>query len=123
VAQVFSDVAAGGAYQFQYVYKAENLQPCAPAAVTPGDAQNGAVSNASCRTALGLADLYTFTTPAAGTLELDLSSLGDSGVIHFENLVKPWTRSWRTGCAYRRLGRRVHRGGGGRNSSMPAGTG
>jgi len=81
VALVYSDVASGGAYQFQYAYKAESLPLCTPAAVTPGDAQNGALSTTSCRTALGLADLYTFTLPAAGTLELDLGSLDFAGIL------------------------------------------
>jgi hypothetical protein len=81
VAQVYSDVPSGGAYQFQYGYKAESLPLCAPVAVTPGDAKNGAISAASCRTALGLADLYTFTLPGAGTLELDLGSPDFAGIL------------------------------------------
>jgi hypothetical protein len=81
VAQVYSDVASGGTYRLQYGYTAERLPVCKPIAVTPGDAQNGAISSASCRTSLGLGDLYTFTLAAAGTLELDLGSPDFTGVL------------------------------------------
>ena len=73
--QVVSDVPAGGKYSLQYAFTAGNPQPCAPAQASPGDLLTGALNANSCPTALGLADLYTMTLPAAGTLELGLSSL------------------------------------------------
>jgi hypothetical protein len=72
--QVFSDVPSGGKYSLSYAFTAGNPKPCVPTAVSPGDLLTGGLSARSCRTAAGLADLYTMTLPAAGTLSLDMSS-------------------------------------------------
>lgn len=72
--QVFSDVPAGGAYQLQAAITAGPFAPCVPAAANPGDSPSGALSAASCRTALGLSDFYAVTLPASGTLDLALAS-------------------------------------------------
>ena len=50
--------------------------PARPARCAPGDQLNGALVNANCRTSLGMADMYTFTLPAAGTVELEMNSAG-----------------------------------------------
>jgi hypothetical protein len=72
--QVFSDVPSGGNYSLTYTFAASNPQPCRPAAVSPGDPLTGGLSAGSCRTALGLADLYSMTLLSAGTLTVDMSS-------------------------------------------------
>jgi hypothetical protein len=72
--QLFSDLPSGGNYSLQYNFTAGNPQPCVPADATPGDLLTGGLSAQSCRTALGLADLYRFSAPASGTLDLDMSS-------------------------------------------------
>ena len=72
--QVFSDVPSGGNYTLSYAFTAGNPQPCPPATASPGDLLTGGLSARSCRTALGLSDLYSMTLPAAGTISLDMSS-------------------------------------------------
>jgi hypothetical protein len=72
--QVFSDLPSGGNYSLQYNFGAGNPQPCVPATATPGDLLAGGLDARSCRTAMGLSDLYRFTIPASGTLNLDMSS-------------------------------------------------
>jgi hypothetical protein len=72
--QLFSDVPTGGNYSFNYVFTPGLPQPCNAGAMAPGDAPTGQVSVASCLTSIGWGDLYTLTLPAAGTLNLDLSS-------------------------------------------------
>jgi hypothetical protein len=75
VLQTFSDVSSGGKYELQYSYSTDPQKPCTVTPVNPGDLQTGSLSPASCRTSLGLSDLYTITLSAAGTLDLDLASL------------------------------------------------
>jgi hypothetical protein len=72
--QVFSDLPSGGNYSLQYQFTAANPQPCVPVTATPGDLLGGSLSAQNCRTQTGLSDLYRFTIPASGTLELDMSS-------------------------------------------------
>jgi hypothetical protein len=72
--QLFSDVPSGGNYSLHYVFTPGPPQPCSAAAMAPGDAPTGQVSEAGCLTSIGWGDLYTLTLPAAGTLTLDLSS-------------------------------------------------
>ena len=74
--QVFSDLPSGGNYALQYAFQAGNPQPCAAATLHVGDQLSGTLSDAGCRTSLGLSDLYTLTLPSAGTLDIDI----DSGV-------------------------------------------
>ncbi len=72
--RVVSSVPSGGAYTLDYKFVAGAPQPCAPGTLNLGDAPAGALSAASCRTALGLADLYTLSLPTAGTLDLAMNS-------------------------------------------------
>jgi Bacterial pre-peptidase C-terminal domain len=79
--QVFSDMASGGSYQFQYAFDTSPPQKCPAIPMNPGDAPIGGLSTASCRTTYGLSDLYTITLPSAGTLELDLGSLAFDAIL------------------------------------------
>jgi hypothetical protein len=72
--QLFSDLPSGGNYSLQYNFAAGNPQPCVPITANPGDLLTGGLYAQSCRTALGLSDLYRIATPASGTLDLDMSS-------------------------------------------------
>ena len=72
--QLASDVPSGGTYTLQYTFDAGPPQPCVPGSASPGATLSGALSASSCRTFLGLADLYSLTLPAAGTLDIDMSS-------------------------------------------------
>jgi hypothetical protein len=74
IVQMVSSVPSGGAYQLNYQFTAGAPQRCSTAALDPNSNPTGALSAASCRTALGLADLYTVAMPAGGTLQLTLSS-------------------------------------------------
>jgi hypothetical protein len=74
VVEVFSPVPSGGNYQLSYGFTAGDPVRCAAAALNAGDSAAGTLSAASCRTATGLADLYSVTLPAAGTLDLTLAS-------------------------------------------------
>lgn len=80
-AQVFSSLASEGGYTFTYQFTRGSPQPCTPAAATPADAIAGSLSSASCRTSLGLADLYTYTLPASGTLEVTLAATSFPGLL------------------------------------------
>jgi hypothetical protein len=66
--QVFSDVPSGGTYSLTYSFTTGPPTGCATTAATAGTSISGTLSVASCRTDLGLADLYTITLPSAGTL-------------------------------------------------------
>jgi hypothetical protein len=81
VAEVFSNVEAGGNYALTYTFTPDSPQPCVSLAMNPGDAPIGSLSAASCRTGLGLADLYTITLPAAGTLNLDVTTQAFMGQV------------------------------------------
>jgi len=72
--QVMSSLASGGNYKYDYQFTAGAPQPCGTAALDPAGSLAGSLSAASCRTALGLADLYGITLPAAGSLQMTLSS-------------------------------------------------
>jgi hypothetical protein len=72
--QLVSSVASGGAYNLNYQFTAGAPQPCTTAALNPGDGTAGTLGATSCRTGMGLADLYTVTTPSAGTLLFTQSS-------------------------------------------------
>ena len=72
--QVFSSASSGGAYALAYQFTPGAPQLCVSVIANRGDALPGALSPSSCRSSLGLADLYTFTLPAPGTLSVDLSS-------------------------------------------------
>jgi hypothetical protein len=70
--QVFSNYTSGGNYSLAYTFTPGLPQPCSPLFLNPGDSPSGMLSAQSCRTALGLTDLYTVTLSAAGTLNVDL---------------------------------------------------
>jgi hypothetical protein len=72
--QVVSDVPSGGSYAFQYQFQAGAPQPCAAAPLQFGAPLSGALTAASCRTSIGLADLLTLTLPSAGTVDLTMDS-------------------------------------------------
>ena len=72
--QVFSDLPSGGNYSLQYAFTPGNPQPCVPGAASPGDRLTGGLYPRSCRTFLGLSDLYTMAVPSAGTIDLGMSS-------------------------------------------------
>jgi hypothetical protein len=72
--QIFSDLPSGGNYALKYAFQAGNPQPCTAGALNVGGDSAGALSDASCRTSLGLSDLYTLTLPSAGTVDLEMDS-------------------------------------------------
>lgn len=74
IVQLSSNITAGGNYAFTYAFTPGAPQPCTPSALAPTSAASGTLSPASCRTSLGLADLYTVTLPSAGMLSLNLSA-------------------------------------------------
>ena len=80
-AQVISTVPAGGAYTFGYQFTPGAPQPCLMTAANLGAALAGSLSPSSCRTSLGLADLYSFTLPAAGMLNLTLTATGFNSLV------------------------------------------
>jgi hypothetical protein len=79
--EVYSNLASGGNYALTYTFTPGAPVPCLPATLNPGDAPAGTLSILSCRTELGLTDLYTLTLPAAGTLSLNLAATAFTGQI------------------------------------------
>jgi len=76
IAEVYSSLPAGGAYVLNYQFTPVGPQPCVPIAANPGDAPAGALGPSSCRTDLGLGDIYSVTLTASGTLDIGLSATG-----------------------------------------------
>jgi len=72
--EILSSVLSGGAYQLNYGFTAGAPRPCAMGTLAPTAGTSGVLGGASCRTEAGAADLYTVTLPAAGTLDLTLST-------------------------------------------------
>jgi hypothetical protein len=72
--QIVSDLPSGGQYALQYQFQAGSPQPCTPVTLKPVDQSVGALTAASCRTSMGLADLYSLTLPSAGTVDLEIDS-------------------------------------------------
>jgi hypothetical protein len=72
--QVFSDLPSGGNYAMKYAFQAGNPQPCTASVLKAGDQLTTALTDASCRTSLGLSDQYALTLPSAGTLDLEIDS-------------------------------------------------
>src|ERR1019366_180991 len=72
--QILSDLPSGGNYTLQYAFQAGNPQPCAAGPLNFGDRLNSALTGASCRTSVGLSDLYTLILPSAGTVDLEIDS-------------------------------------------------
>jgi Bacterial pre-peptidase C-terminal domain len=72
--QIFSDLPSGGNYTLKYTFQAGNPQPCTAGVLNFGDLLNSVLSDASCRTSIGLSDLYTLTLPSPGTVDLEIDS-------------------------------------------------
>lgn len=72
--QLVSSLASGGNYKLAYQFNPGAPQPCGTAALNPTGSTAGNLSAASCRTALGLADLYSVVLPAAGTLQITINA-------------------------------------------------
>lgn len=79
--EVFSNLASGGNYTLSYTFTPGAPVSCLPATLNPGDAPAGTLSTLSCRTGLGLTDMYTLTLPSAGTLSLNLAATAFTGQI------------------------------------------
>ncbi len=79
--QIFSDLPSGGAYALKFAFAPVSPQPCAAAALKPGDQVTSTLSTASCRTTFGLAELYTVTLPASGTLDLEVDSMAFDTIV------------------------------------------
>jgi hypothetical protein len=74
IVQLVSSLPSGGKYNLGYTFTAGPPQRCATTAIDTAANPAGTLGAASCRTSIGLADLYTVTTPAAGTLQFTVSS-------------------------------------------------
>jgi hypothetical protein len=72
--QIFSDLPSGGNYSLKSAFQAGNPQPCTAGVLNGGDLLNSALTDASCRTSIGLSDQYTLTLPSAGTVDLEIDS-------------------------------------------------
>jgi hypothetical protein len=72
--QLLSSVLSGGSYGLAYDFTAGAPQPCAAGTLDATGSRSGALTGARCRTELGASDLYTVVLPAAGTLDLGLST-------------------------------------------------
>jgi hypothetical protein len=72
--EIVSSIASGGVYLLNYQFTTGPPQACAQVPASPGDGPSGAFSSSSCRAEVGLADLYSMTLPATGTLDLTLTS-------------------------------------------------
>jgi len=65
---------SGGPYTLEYAFRPGPPDACPVQPLSPGAAAGGTLSAASCRTSFGSADLYSLTLPAAGTLDVDMTS-------------------------------------------------
>jgi hypothetical protein len=76
IVELFSDaVSGGGNYTFTYAFTAGNPQGCQPAVLNAvPSAVSGTLSSTSCRTSLGVADLYSITLPSDGVLTANLAA-------------------------------------------------
>jgi hypothetical protein len=79
--EVFSNFTSGGNYQMTYNFNPGPPQPCVTTALTAGTPATGTLSASSCRSLLGLSDIYTLTLPAAGALSLDLNTSNFTGQV------------------------------------------
>jgi hypothetical protein len=73
LAQIFSSVASGGSYRFSYALTPGAPRPCPTTAIEIADGRSAKLSSESCRTELGLADIYAITLPGPGTLDLTVA--------------------------------------------------
>jgi hypothetical protein len=81
IIEVFSNYTSGGNYQMAYNFTAGTPQQCPTGVLTLGTPAAGTLSPSSCRTQLGLSDIYTLSLPAAGTLTLDLNTSNFTGQV------------------------------------------
>jgi hypothetical protein len=83
IVELLGDASSGGGnYTFSYAFTAGNPQPCRTTALaSPATEVSGALSAASCRTSLGLADVYTVTLAASGVLSVNLAASGFTGQV------------------------------------------
>src|SRR5260370_10955810 len=58
----------------KYAFQAGNPLPCTAGVLHAGDQLSTALTDASCRTNLGLSDQYALTLPSAGTVDLEIDS-------------------------------------------------
>lgn len=72
--QVFSDLPSGGNYVLKYGFQTGAASACTTSVLNPGDSLTGGLSDTSCRTSMGISDLYSITLPATGTLDLEINS-------------------------------------------------
>jgi hypothetical protein len=79
--QVFSDIPSGGNYTLNYAFAPSAPQPCMIATVKPGDQVTGTLAAASCRSVMGLTDLYAMTLPAAGTVDVEVDSTAFNSIL------------------------------------------
>jgi hypothetical protein len=77
--QVFSNYTSGGTYQMSYDFTPGPPQACTTAALDPAGSATGTLSAVSCRTQLGLTDIYAVTLPSDGALTLDLNTRNFTG--------------------------------------------
>jgi hypothetical protein len=73
IARIVSPTPSGGAYRFAYSLTAGAPRPCATIPLDFAAANSAPLTESSCRTEVGLADLYTVTLPAAGNLDLTVT--------------------------------------------------
>lgn len=79
--EVFSNYSSGGNYTLTYGFMPGAPQPCATASLAVPATQNGALAASSCRTTLGISDVYSVNLAASGTLTLDLLTTAFAGQI------------------------------------------
>ena len=84
--QVVSDVPSGGNYALQYQFVAAGPQLCPAAPLALGGPLSGTLNAASCRTSIGLADLFTLTLPSAGTVDLTLDSAAFPAILAIRDM-------------------------------------
>jgi hypothetical protein len=66
--------SSGGPYVVQYDFRPGPPDACPVLPLSPGASVGGTLSAASCRTGLGFSDVYSLTLPAAGSLDIGMSS-------------------------------------------------
>jgi hypothetical protein len=74
-ARIVSSQPAGGRYLFTHALAAAAPVPCATVPLDLSAPKSASLKAASCRTEIGLSDLYTVTLPTAGALDLTLSRI------------------------------------------------
>ena len=72
--RVSSDLPSGGNYLLKYAFLAGSPRPCTAGVLNLGDQLIRVLTEASCRTSLGLSDVYTLTMPVPGTVDLEIDS-------------------------------------------------